>query len=118
MILLVEDDDLLRRAFARLLRQKGYRVLEARDGEEALKFLDDWVLKLIITDLVLPKLNGIDLIEIVRIKWHRIPAIIISGYLSQDAGSLILERDGVFIQKPIKTDHLLEAVERLVGRPN
>jgi DNA-binding NtrC family response regulator len=117
MILLVEDDRPLRRAFAQALQRRGYRVIEAEDGNEAAELLENWVFNLIITDIVLPKLNGIALANIVRIKWRRIPVVIVSAYLSQDAGNQILDRDAVFIEKPIKTDHLIETVQRLIGNP-
>ena len=62
MILLIEDDAASRYAFARLLRGQGYEVIEARDGTEAVAFLDGLPIELVITDMVLPKLNGLHLV--------------------------------------------------------
>jgi DNA-binding response OmpR family regulator len=117
MILLVEDEAPLRRAFTHVLQGKGYQVIQAIDGNEALKLLDDCVFNLVITDIVLPNLNGIDLVNIIRTKWRRMPIILVSGYLSQEDGNRILEADTVFIQKPIKTEYLVQTVHRLIGDP-
>jgi len=118
MILLVEDDALSRRAFGQLLRAKGYQVVEAGDGHEALKLLHDWVFELVITDVVLPHLHGLNLVNFIRARWPRLPIVVISGYLSQDAGEVILDGSAHFIQKPIRTDRLIETVQRLVPNPN
>ena len=114
MILFVEDDSLSRRAFAQILRAEGYQVAEAENGVEALEILAKKAFGLVITDLVLPKLHGFDLVHQIRAKWPKMPIIVISGYLSNGAGKIILEGFAEFIEKPINPAALIGAVRRLL----
>jgi DNA-binding response OmpR family regulator len=68
MILLVEDHDLSRRTLARQLSLRGYRVMAAADGKDAVDLLDQLSFDLVITDLGLPKLSGFELIGRIRLK--------------------------------------------------
>ena len=110
MILFVEDDSLSRRAFAQILRAEGYQVAEAENGAEALEILttgaevlNNEAFDLVIADLVLPGLHGVNLVHQIRARWPKMPIIVISGYLSDGPGKVILEGFAEFIQKPI--DH-------------
>ncbi|HXV79814.1 MAG TPA: response regulator [Candidatus Binatia bacterium] len=121
MILLVEDDSLSRRAFAQILRAAGYQVAEAQNGVEALEILTtgaevltEETFDLVIADLVLPGLHGVNLIHQIRAKWPKMPIIVISGYLSDGSGKVILEDFAEFVQKPIDPAALIAAVRRLL----
>jgi len=65
-VLLVEDTPFLRYAFGRLLRAHGFDVCEANDGREALDCIADFRPQLILTDLLMPEMNGFDLIRALR----------------------------------------------------
>ena len=121
MILFVEDESLSRRAFAQILRSKGYQVAEAQNGVEALEVLNTGTevltkkaFDLVITDLVLPGLHGVNLIHQIRARWPNMPIIVTSGYLSDGPGKVILEGFAEFIQKPIDPAVLIAAVRRLL----
>jgi CheY-like chemotaxis protein len=121
MILFVEDDSLSRRALAQILRAKGYQVAEAENGAKALEILTtgaevltNEAFDLVITDLVLPGLHGVNLVHQIRAKWPKMPIIVISGYLSDAPGKVILEGFAEFIQKPIDPAALIAAVQRLL----
>jgi len=121
MILFVEDESLSRRAFAQILRSKGYQVAEAQNGVEALEVLNTGTevltkkaFDLVITDLVLPGLHGVNLIHQIRAMWPNMPIIVTSGYLSDGPGKVILEGFAEFIQKPIDPAALIAAVGRLL----
>jgi CheY-like chemotaxis protein len=121
MILFVEDESLSRRAFAQILRGKGYEVAEAQNGVEALEILmtgaevlTKKTFDLVITDLVLPGVNGVNLIHQIRARWPEMPIIVTSGYLSDGPGKVILEGFAEFIQKPIDPAALIAAVRRLL----
>ena len=121
MILFVEDESLSRRAFAQILRAKGYQVAEAQNGVEALEILTTGTevltkkaFDLVITDLVLPGLHGVNLIHQIRATWPKMPIIVISGYLPETPGKVILEGFAEFIQKPIDPAALIAAVRRLL----
>jgi len=84
-ILLVEDDRFLRKAAETTLKQQGYTVTTAADGEEALRVARSAPLDLILLDLIMPKLNGFDVLQALKkdTPTAQIPVIILSN-LGQD----------------------------------
>jgi DNA-binding response OmpR family regulator len=113
-ILVVEDEALTRRELAQTLRNEGYEVTEAADGAEAVQLLDKRRFKLIISDFVLPKFHGFDLVRLIHANWPKMPIIVISGYLSEAGGKVILEGLADFMQKPVNTDILVARVRRFL----
>jgi DNA-binding NtrC family response regulator len=116
MILLVEDEAVTRLAFGQLLRAHGHEVMEAGDGAQALALLNKLRFDLVITDLVVPNLNGLNLASFIRARWPKMPIILISGYLSENAGKIILEGLADFLQKPIRPSALVATVQRLLPK--
>jgi DNA-binding NtrC family response regulator len=100
MILLVEDDGPSSRGVTLALKTAGHEVMNAGDGTEALELLSIHHFGLVITDLLMPNLNGQNLIKTIRLKWPHMPIILTSGYLSQDLGKAIIDRTAAFLQKP------------------
>jgi two-component system cell cycle response regulator CpdR len=96
VILLVEDEGIPRYAFAKLLRFHSHEVMEARDGVEALTLLDKYAFDLIITDLVMPRLDGFALIAQVRETSPNLPIVLISGYTADYAAAASRERRNFF----------------------
>ena len=113
MILLVEDEAISRYAFAQILRSKSHEVVEAANGIEALTLLDKYTFNLIITDLVMPGLDGFALVARVREKWPNMPMVIISGYTTAYAAEA-LDGSTEFISKPIDPPVLVATVQRLL----
>ena len=113
MILLVEDDVITRVAVADCLRHNGHRVLEAGDGSEALNLLNRQRFNLIITDLVVPKISGMQLIPQIRAKWPEMPIVITSGYVSEKVSKKLWAAE--FLEKPIRSEILLSTVNRLIS---
>ena len=72
MILVVEDDAPSRRAVTLALKRAGHEVMNASDGTEALELLAKHHFELVITDLLMPNLNGLNLINTIRLKWPHI----------------------------------------------
>jgi DNA-binding response OmpR family regulator len=116
MILLVEDEAITRNAFADALRMEGEEVIQAADGIQALSLLDKSHVDLVITDLVMPKLTGFDLVGQIRSKWPHIPILIISAHISQDA-ERISDGNAEFMYKPINSPDLIATVRRLLSTP-
>lgn len=81
-ILLVEDEDAVRVFSSRALRNKGYNILEARSGEEALQVLEqeNGKIDLIVSDVVMPQMDGPTMFKHLREKWKDIKVIFVSGY--------------------------------------
>lgn len=117
-ILLVEDEDDVRNAAARILRRVGYVVVEARDGLEALDLLrgSPSGIDLILSDVIMPNLGGRGLFEAVRRIPESPPVLFMSGYSMDDlrGGE---ELDGSFdlIAKPWTVPELLTGVRRALG---
>lgn len=111
-ILLAEDDDALRRMAARALRNNGYHVVEAANGEEALAYWNrnPGGIDMLVTDIVMPKVGGIELARCLRQSDPAIRIIYMSGYSQasikhQDP----LQRDATWISKPFSLrDFLIE----------
>jgi two-component system, cell cycle sensor histidine kinase and response regulator CckA len=117
MILLIEDDVISRTSFAQILRRYGYEVLEAGDGVDALALIIQHrpEINLVISDMVLPGMNGIALIENVKLMLPKVPIIMISAYLSKASGE-ILDRVADILEKPIMPLTLVAVVQRYVAK--
>jgi two-component system cell cycle sensor histidine kinase/response regulator CckA len=109
-ILIVEDHHATRKNVSRFFQSQGYSVFEASDGLEALNRLNQDSVDIVISDFVLPKIHGLALVREIRSRWPAIGVIIISAYLGQEAGKLILEREAEFVAKPLQLSHLAAKV--------
>jgi two-component system, cell cycle sensor histidine kinase and response regulator CckA len=109
-ILIVEDHHATRKNVSRFLQSQGYSVSEASDGLEALTRLNQDSVDIVISDFVLPKIHGLALVREIRSRWPGIGVIIISAYLGQEAGQVILEREAEFVAKPLQLSHLAARV--------
>jgi signal transduction histidine kinase len=110
-ILLVEDDAGLRRAALRTLTARGYTVLEARDGEEALQVAAGYAgeIELVVTDVVMPRLAGPKLVTELRLT-RKFKVIYVSGYTFDMLDPRAME-DGYFLSKPFSPDELLGLIQ-------
>lgn len=113
-ILVVEDDRSNRELLSKVLRQEGHQVLEVCDGAIALEILQALRCDLVITDFVVPKLNGIKFVEQLHSLQPRMPIIFITGYLSAISGAKILSEVAEFLAKPFELDVLRSTVRRLL----
>ena len=117
-VLLVEDEDPVRKFGARALRNKGYRVIEAESGEAALKVIRDAKerIDLLITDVVMPQLDGPALVREVRSIRADMKVIFISGY-AEDAFRKRLDRESNidFLSKPFNLKQLASKVKDVIG---
>jgi PAS domain S-box-containing protein len=116
-VLVAEDEEVVRNIICRILRANGYKVIEARDGEEALRLLsgNKAPVHAAVVDLVMPKLNGKELRERLRSVHPETEVLLTSGYTDDFAR----ERMGVvpsdlFIQKPISETELLRKVRQAI----
>ena len=118
-VLLVEDDDAVRMFGARALRNKGYHVLEAGDGEEALDVINNGAnhnIDLIISDVVMPGMDGHTLVQLIRHEMPTIKIILMSGY-SEEVFAEDVERDTSieFLAKPFSLKDLAGKVKDVMG---
>ena len=120
-ILVVEDEENVRAMTRRLLRSYGYQVLESASGEEALRLAETHAgnIDLLLTDVVMPRMNGHDLAEMLKSRRPALKVVYMSGY-DRDAifRHAVLDPDTPYIQKPF-VPHTMAAVVRRVldGKP-
>lgn len=116
-ILVVDDDDVLRRTVTRALERAGYRVLGAANGFEARTTLDaEERVDLVIMDLVLPGLEGQEVANLLKAHQPGIPVLYTSGYTSLDSVRTGAMREGEpFLRKPFEVEELLETVEEILN---
>ena len=114
-ILFVEDEDAVRSVAARLLRARGYEVLEAADGEEALIIAEEHAgtIDLLISDVIMPGIDGPTLLKKARGYLGNAPVMFISGYAEAEFSDLLEGETGVtFLPKPIDIKTLAERVKQ------
>lgn len=116
-ILLVEDETNLRRIIQLNLDLEGFEVVEAEDGEEALIKLEQEYFDLIILDIMLPKINGLDILQKHRLKNASVPIIIISAKdTSTDRIKGLKYGADDYINKPFEIEELLIRIQNLLKR--
>ena len=114
-ILFVEDEDAVRGVAARLLRARGYEVIEACDGEEALLLAEEHAgqIDLLISDVIMPGLDGPTLLKKARKFLGSAPVMFISGYAEAEFSDLLEGESGVtFLPKPLDIKVLAERVKQ------
>lgn len=117
-LLLVEDEDAVRAFSARALRNKGYNVLEANSGETALEILgkQEAPIDLLVTDVVMPRLDGPSLVKEVRQTRPDLKVIFISGYAEDSFRKRLDEDTGIhFLPKPFSLKQLAGKVKEVLG---
>lgn len=120
-ILAVDDDGLVRRSLELLLRGAGYEPVVASSGQDALGFLVQRHFDLLITDMRMPGMDGLQVIQAVRqycqeMKKHPIPEIVLTAYNDEPTRQSAV-RLGVkeFLLKPFKVEEFLEVLKRNLG---
>jgi len=113
-ILLVEDEPAVRQLFATALVRAGYRIVEARNGQEAMKMFDQHgdAIDLLLTDMRMPYMGGAELAQHLRGRRKTLKLICISGYPT--ATDPALQAD--FLAKPFSREELLSKVREVLAR--
>jgi len=116
-ILLADDEEEIRTDLALFLEFSDYKILQASNGKEAYQSYLDNSLDLIITDIEMPKLNGLELVERIREKDGDIPIIIISGYSDKDKLLRAIKLNLVdYIIKPFTRKGMLSTITDLFNK--
>lgn len=115
-VLVVEDEQREREALARLLRMEDYRVITARDPDEALEYLDDGV-GLVISDLRMGNASGIDLLRLWHERRPQTPFILATAYGDVDSAVTAMKLGAEdYLTKPVDPDALLQMVRSKIAR--
>ena len=116
-ILVVEDDKNLRKLITTYLKKNNYTPFEANDGEEALDMLDKHYINLIISDVMMPKIDGFQLIKELRMSQYKLPILLITARDSiNDKKEGFLSGADDYMVKPINLEELLLRVKVLLKR--
>jgi len=116
-ILIVEDDNELRELFSTVLLKNGYKTTNAKDGAEALDILDKEYIDLIISDIMMPNMNGFELVKSIRESLFTLPILIITAKESfQDKQRGFLLGTDDYMVKPIDVNEMLLRVGALLRR--
>jgi two-component system, response regulator PdtaR len=114
VVLVVEDEMLVRMAATDFLQDAGFHVVEARDGVEALATLElREDVAALLTDIAMPNMNGVALAKIVSERWPHIGIVITSGAVPQEL-TLELPTGARFVQKPYRIETLIQAIEAVL----
>jgi CheY-like chemotaxis protein len=115
-----EDEPVVGDLILTTLRRAGYQVLAATDGRRAIELLDadDEAIDLLVSDVVMPHIGGIELVDLARARRPSLPIILISGYSAD-----LLDRDAVregvaLLQKPFTAQRLTEVVRDTLAHPD
>jgi len=118
-VLLVDDEADFKKPIAHLLVNDGYEVVEAANGEEAIKVLNDGenplMVDIIVCDLRMPKSDGTEAIAYFRQQYPSIPVVVLTGYPDVQVGTSLMKQ-GVkdYLVKPVTKDNLLRVIRREV----
>lgn len=111
-ILLIDDDDDLRAILEMALRNDGYEVVSAHDGEDGLSKLSQTRPQLVLTDVMMPNLDGVEFFHTIveLLQGHDIPIILITALSRKPWFADIEAEGGVFLQKPFDVQQLVDLV--------
>jgi len=116
-ILLVDDHKPFRDSLAKILEGEGLRVFPANDGEEALDILRNEFIHLILTDLKMPKMDGVELLQVAKTIRPEVEVILITGYGTVDTAVTAMKEGAYdYIQKPFKPREILKLVRKAIEK--
>ena len=115
-VLVVDDEELYRRAIERILRRVGYGVLMARDSVEALQLISEKSIDLVLCDIRMPGINGLELVRQIHEVEPDLPCIVMTGYNTPENSIEALQAGAFwYLEKPFEQDRL-DVVRRLVAQ--
>lgn len=115
LVLVVDDEPDVRKIVRMTLEKAGYDVIEAEDGEQAQEEIkkgeNPLVLDVIITDIRMPKVNGVEAISYFQREWPSVPLIVLTGFPDLDMATSMIKR-GItdYLVKPVEAEKLKAAV--------
>lgn len=115
-ILIVDDEEDFLALLGHMLSRTGLRILTAKSGAEALGILEKSRVDLVIVDLVMAGMSGIDLLYEIRKRGKMTKFIVVTGYGEMTTYMEVMNLGAVeYLSKPVNKDHLLQIVTRVIG---
>jgi CheY-like chemotaxis protein len=117
-VLVVDDETPVRRFVARVLARDGFTVFEAADGIEALDLVKSGKtpVDVVVADIVMPRMNGVELMQALSPGYPDLPIILMSGYAAAALSEMGIEPPCGILTKPFPAERLLSEVRRCVSR--
>lgn len=115
-VLVVDDEKTMRLLLVEQLEQHGFVVVQAGDGRQALSELQRRHFDAVITDYLMPHLNGLDLLRHSRMEWPDLPVILLSGTFEQLAGPATAEGAFACLPKPFNSRLLIDLLSTAVDQ--
>jgi two-component system cell cycle sensor histidine kinase/response regulator CckA len=117
-VLVVDDEHAVRRFASRILQQHGYTVHEAADGAEALELMErgEVLVELVLSDIIMPRLNGVDLMKALAVTHPGVPVILMSAYAQGELAEKGVVAPCGVLPKPFPAERLIEEVRRCSSR--
>jgi len=112
-ILVVDDEDVIRDTLADILEAQGYPVQTASNGAEALEAIQDARPSIVVTDVHMPRMDGVRLVEELRERGYDPPIVVVTGTMRSADEVMKAVRVDECILKPFDINTLLDAIERL-----
>ena len=114
---IVDDDNAVLDLIEQILKEEGLKVVREHQAETLLEILPEKKVDLIISDLVLPGISGLDLLQELHIRGYDIPFVLITGYASLDSAIKAINRGAFYyIKKPFNIDEIRFVISRLRQR--
>lgn len=118
-ILVIDDEDIVRTSCNRSLTPEGYEVKMARNGIDGMKMLENEKFDLVLTDLKMPDMDGIEVLRRIKVEWPQVEVIIITGYQTVDTAVKSIKLGAYdYIEKPFTPDALIAAVKKALSHSN
>ncbi len=120
-VLVVDDEPDVRKVIKRILTQAGYYVNEDEDGEKAIEAINEGenplLLDVIISDIRMPKINGVEAINYFQQQWPRVPLIVLTGFPDLEMAIGFLKKGVVdYLVKPVEKEKLTSAVAKALDQ--
>ena len=120
-IMVVDDEAQVRKPIGITLQSAHYEVIEAEDGEQAIRLLQSGdnplLVDTILCDIRMPKINGTEAIQYFRTQFPTVPVIVLSGYPDVDLAVSLLKQGVLdYLVKPVEKDRLLEVIKKSVAQ--
>ena len=115
-ILLAEDDIILAELYTERLKQEGFNVLHAPNGEDALNMVREYIPSLLILDIMMPKMNGLDVLKAIKEdpKTQNIPVIIVTALVQEieKIKKMMTQADAYIVKSEVLPGEIIEEVKR------
>ena len=116
-VLIVDDDEDMRSALQHIFKSRGYHIILASDGQEAYELTLKTPLDAIITDVRMPKMNGVELLRRVKNKLPDLPVIfLITGFTDVSESEALRLGAAGFVEKPFNVERIVRQLEEAIAR--